>query len=215
MGTHMLHAVLRFGFNASLHHSKTSYTCTCVSGVVMSKYGSGVDGWDFFFKGTICRTLKRLKLLDQPTAVACVCMCASSLLYGCYIPAGFLLVRLAVSPGCGALPLPLSSNKILKQKLLLTWTGPFKILAVGPFFAADTPDGRPLGDKLRYLDLSFKSFWPCYQTPRHCGTLQTLRQPDDIPRHLPAGLTQYVLHAFATKSPPYHFTTDDVSTPPI
>ena len=38
---------------------------------------------------------------------------------------------------------------------------------------------------------------------------------DDIPRHLPAGLTQYVLHAFATKSPPYHVTTDDVSTPPI
>ena len=30
-----------------------------------------------------------------------------------------------------------------------------------------------------------------------------------------AGLTQYVLHAFATKSPPYHVTTDDVSTPPI
>ena len=38
---------------------------------------------------------------------------------------------------------------------------------------------------------------------------------NDIPRHLPVGLTQYVLHAFATKSPPYHITTDDVSTPPI
>ena len=38
---------------------------------------------------------------------------------------------------------------------------------------------------------------------------------DDIPRHLPAGLAQYVLHAFATKSPPYHVTTDDVSTPPV
>ena len=36
-----------------------------------------------------------------------------------------------------------------------------------------------------------------------------------MPRHLPAGLTQYVLHAFATKSPPYHVTTDDVATPPI
>ena len=35
-----------------------------------------------------------------------------------------------------------------------------------------------------------------------------------MPRHLPAGLTQYVLHAFATKSPPYHVTTDDVATPP-
>ena len=36
-----------------------------------------------------------------------------------------------------------------------------------------------------------------------------------MPRHLPAGLTQYVLHAFATKSPPYHVTTDDVATPPF
>ena len=36
-----------------------------------------------------------------------------------------------------------------------------------------------------------------------------------MPRHLPAGLTQYVVHAFVAKSPPYHVTTDDVSTPPI
>ena len=40
----------------------------------------------------------------------CVYVCACSLLYGCYIPAGFLPGRLALSPGCGALPLPLSSN---------------------------------------------------------------------------------------------------------
>ena len=35
----------------------------------------------FFFKGTICRTLKRLKLLDEPVAVACVhvFMCARAL----------------------------------------------------------------------------------------------------------------------------------------
>ena len=30
-----------------------------------------------------------------------------------------------------------------------------------------------------------------------------------------ADLTQYVLHAFATKSPPYHVTTDDIAIPPI
>ena len=41
----------------------------------MSKYGSAVDGWDFFFKGTICRILKRLKLLNEPVAVACVHVC--------------------------------------------------------------------------------------------------------------------------------------------
>ena len=38
---------------------------------------------------------------------------------------------------------------------------------------------------------------------------------DDIPQHLPAGLTQYVLHAFATKSPPNHVTADDIPTSPI
>ena len=38
---------------------------------------------------------------------------------------------------------------------------------------------------------------------------------DDMPRHLPTGLTQYVLHAFATKLPSYHVTTDDIATPPI
>ena len=71
-----------------------------------------------FEKGTICRTLKRLKLLDEPVAVACVyvCVCvwahvcACSTLYGCYILAGLLRVRLALSFGCGALSRSLSSN---------------------------------------------------------------------------------------------------------
>ena len=36
---------------------------------------------------------------------------------------------------------------------------------------------------------------------------------DDIPKYLPAGLTQYVLNNFSEKSPPYHVTQVDVSTP--
>ena len=68
-----------------------------------------------------------------------------------------------------------ADNKVLKEKLSLNWTGPFKIIAVGPSSAADTPDGRPLGCKLPYLD--FKRFWPCCQTSRHFRTLQALRQP--------------------------------------
>ena len=47
----------------------------------------------------------------------------------------------------------LAPNKVHKEQLSLNWTGPFKILAVGPSSAADTPDGHPLGDKLLYLDL--------------------------------------------------------------
>ena len=35
----------------------------------------------------------------------------------------------------------------------------------------------------------------------------------DMPQYLPAGLTQYVFINFPKKSPPYHVTQDDVSTP--
>ena len=38
--------------------------------------------------------------------------------------------------------------KILKIELSLNWTGPYKVLAVGPCSSADTPDGCPLGAKL-------------------------------------------------------------------
>ena len=108
-------------------------------------------------------------------------------------------------------------NKFLKEKLSLNWTGPFKILAAGPSLAADTPDGRPLGDKLLYLDLPSNRSGPAAKprvTVARCKPCANPYDADDIPRYLPAGLTQYVLHAFATKSPPYHVTTDDVSTPP-
>ena len=111
-----------------------------------------------------------------------------------------------------------ADNKVLKEKLSLNWTGPFKILAAGPSPAADTPDGRPLGDKLLYLDLPSNLSGPAAKprvTVARCKPCANPYDADDIPRHLPAGLTQYVLHAFATKSPPYHVTTDDVSTPPI
>ena len=100
---------------------------------------------------------------------------------------------------------------------MLNWTGPFKILAVGPYPAADTPDGRPLGDKLLYLDLPSNLSGPAAKprvTVARCKPFANPYDANDILRHLPAGLTQYVFHAFATKSPPYHVTTDDVSAPP-
>ena len=48
-----------------------------------------------FCKGTICRTLKRLKLLDEPEAVACVylCMCARAIscMVATFLQASYLL----------------------------------------------------------------------------------------------------------------------------
>ena len=46
-----------------------------------------------------------------------------------------------------------ADKKNLQEKLSLNWTGPFKIVAVGPSPAANQSDGRPLGDKLLHLDL--------------------------------------------------------------
>ena len=43
--------------------------------------------------------------------------------------------------------------KVLKAKLSLNWTGPYKALAVGSCTPADTPDGSPVGNKLLVLDL--------------------------------------------------------------
>ena len=45
--------------------------------------------------------------------------------------------------------------KILKAKLALNWTGPYKVLAVGPCSAAETPGGSPLGSNLLYLNPTF------------------------------------------------------------
>ena len=42
---------------------------------------------------------------------------------------------------------------VLKVKLELNGTGPYKFLPVGPCASTETPDGWPLGDNLPYLDL--------------------------------------------------------------
>ena len=87
----------------------------------------------------------------------------------------------------------------LKAKLALNWAGPYKILAVGPCSAAKTLDGSPLGRKLLYLDLpsdlpgsgacrpvAIKRYKPCANA----------HDTGDMPKYLPAELTQYVLNDF-------------------
>ena len=106
---------------------------------------------------------------------------------------------------------------VLKTKLSLNWNGPFKILAVGPAPASDTPDNHPLHDKLLFLDLP--SDLPGRDSKRRVSVMRCkpCRSPEDttdLPKYLPADLTTYVLTASATKSPPYHVTLDDVSPPP-
>ena len=93
--------------------------------------------------------------------------------------------------------------KVLKAQLALNWTGPYKVLAVGPWSSADTPDGSPIGDNLLYLDLP--SDLPCSDARRRvlierCKPCDNPQYSSDMPKYLPVGLTQHVLNN-VSKSP--------------
>ena len=94
--------------------------------------------------------------------------------------------------------------------------GPYEVLAIGPGTPADTPDGSLLGAKLVYLDLP--SAMPGADARRRVSVprYKPCANPHDhgyMPKYFPAGLTQRVLNTVSKKSPPYHVTLDDVSTP--
>ena len=117
-------------------------------------------------------------------------------------------IRQGVGPDTGA--------KVLKAKLPLNWTDPYKVLAVDPCSSADTPDGSPLGAKLLYFNLP--SDMPGADARRRvsgqsCKPCANPHDRGDMQKYLPAGLTQYVLNNFFKKFPPYHVTQDDVSPP--
>ena len=65
----------------------------------------------------------------------------------------------------------------IKAKLVLNWTSPHKVLAVGPCSSAETPDGSPLGDNLLYLDLPIRPARFGCSPACDDRTLQALRQP--------------------------------------
>ena len=109
-----------------------------------------------------------------------------------------------------------NTAKVLKAKLALNWTGPYKILAVGSCSDAETPDGSLLGSNLLCLELP--SDLPGSDARRRvsierCKPCANPHDSGDMPKNLQEGLTQYVLNIFFKKSPPHHVTQDDVSTP--
>ena len=110
-----------------------------------------------------------------------------------------------------------TDDQVLKAKLSLPWTGPFKILAVGPAAASGTPDGRPLGSHLLYLELP--SDMPgadsrARVSVHRCKPCHSAHDIDDLPAHLPAALSKYVLHSFGTKCPPSSVDAEDVAPSP-
>ena len=93
---------------------------------------------------------------------------------------------------------------VLKAKLSLNWTGPYKVLAVGPCTPADTPDGSSLGDKLLLLDLPSDMPGPNARrrvSVQHCKPCANPHDHGDMPKYSSAGLTQYELNNFSKKSP--------------
>ena len=102
------------------------------------------------------------------------------------------------------------NNSHLMTKLSLNWTGPYKILVVGPGLG---PDGQPVADKTLNLDLP--TDMPGKDQKKRvsvdrCKMCHNPSDDSDIPKYLPAGLSKYVLHSFTDKSPPFHPITEDV-----
>ena len=108
-----------------------------------------------------------------------------------------------------------SDAKVLKAKLSLNWTGPCKVLAVGP-----VPPLAPQTAPFCALSSYTWIYLPiCPARMRTCAFRCNTASPVPTPRpwrlaeYLPAGLTQHVLNTLSKKFPPYHVTQDDVSIP--
>ena len=97
--------------------------------------------------------------------------------------------------------------EVLEAKLVLNWTGPCKILAVGPCGATETPDRSPLEDNLHHLDhlsgllslnarrhVPIERFQPCANP---CDSADKLQ-------YLEAELKQYVLNTLPRSSVSRH-----------
>ena len=93
---------------------------------------------------------------------------------------------------------PDTDAKVLKDKLALNWTGPYKVLAVGPCSSADTPFGSPLGAKLLCSDLPSDMAGADYRrrvSVQRCKPCANPHDRGDMPKYLPVGLTQYLPRA--------------------
>ena len=85
-----------------------------------------------------------------------------------------------------------TDDQFLKAKLAFNWTGPFKILAVGPSIALETPDVSPMAAKLLFLDLPHDRSGPHPKRRVNVARCKQCINPhdtSDMPKYMPAGLT--------------------------
>ena len=105
---------------------------------------------------------------------------------------------------------------VLKAKLSLNWTGPYKVLAVGPCNPACTPDGSSVGATLLYFDLP--SDMPGVDARRRvsvqpCKPCANSHDDGNMPKYVASGVDAICAQEFLRDLSPYHVTQDDVSIP--
>lgn len=92
-----------------------------------------------------------------------------------------------------------TSAKVLKAKLLLNWTGPYKSLAVRPSSSTDTPDCPPLSARPPYLGLPSDMVGAGARRRVSVQCCMPYANPHDRGnrlKYLPAGSRKYVLKNF-------------------
>ena len=92
------------------------------------------------------------------------------------------------------------------------WTGPYKVLLVGPSKAPDS-DLLIVGRNLLLLDM-------CHEDSRHnnarvsvhrCKRCYNPHEGERIPQFIPWTISSYVLNKYTDLSPPFHLATDDAN----
>ena len=101
----------------------------------------------------------------------------------------------------------------LVSKLANCWTGPYKVLLVGP---DKTADGREVGPKLLLLDI--KADKPGHRginarvSVHRCKKCFNPHRGETAPRFLPWAMSNYVLNKYSDILPLFHLTTDDLTS---
>ena len=94
----------------------------------------------------------------------------------------------------------------IKAKLANKWTGPYKILGVGPCRVGQ----RFVGPKLPYLELPFQNMANPRVSVLRCKRCFHPHEKGNRPRFMPWQLSSYVLNKFSELAPPFYLTTDDL-----
>ena len=98
-------------------------------------------------------------------------------------------------------------EKRIKAKLANKWTGPDKILGVGPCRVGQ----RFVGPKLLHLDMPFKNMANPRVSVLRCKRCFQPHEKENKRLFMPWQLSSYVMNKFSELAPPFYLTTNDVN----